>query len=126
MKKTYTGCCHCGLVRFEVDADIDHVRVCDCSVCRKRGALNFRVDDRDLRLKTSLDQLSVYQWGSLTAKDYFCPKCGILSFRRPSHPMDAEADRGVLRFDGWTINARCLDEIDITTLPQKLIHGSLL
>ena len=30
-------------VKFEVDADLDHVRVCDCSICRRRGALNHRV-----------------------------------------------------------------------------------
>jgi hypothetical protein len=33
MKQTYRGRCHCGKVRFEVDADLDHVRVCDCSIC---------------------------------------------------------------------------------------------
>jgi hypothetical protein len=27
---TYIGSCHCGEVRFEVDAEIDHVRSCDC------------------------------------------------------------------------------------------------
>src|SRR6185436_15886284 len=32
MKTTYRGSCHCGRVRFEVSADLDHVRVCDCSI----------------------------------------------------------------------------------------------
>ena len=43
MKKTYTGSCHCGKVRFEVAMNLDHVRVCDCTVCKKRGALNHRL-----------------------------------------------------------------------------------
>jgi hypothetical protein len=43
MKQTYRGRCHCGKVRFEVDADLDHVRICDCSICRARGALNHRL-----------------------------------------------------------------------------------
>ena len=42
MKKTYKGSCHCGKLSFEVD--MDHVRVCDCTVCTKRGALNYRVE----------------------------------------------------------------------------------
>ena len=51
MKQTYHGSCHCGRVRFEVDADLDHVRVGDCSICRRRGALNHRVDPSDIHLK---------------------------------------------------------------------------
>jgi len=41
--KEYNGSCHCGDIRFEVKAAIDHVRVCDCTVCKKRGAFNFRM-----------------------------------------------------------------------------------
>jgi hypothetical protein len=126
MKTTYKGSCHCGQVQFEVRADVDHVRICDCSVCRKRGAMNFRVDEADFILRTPLETLSVYEWGSFTAKDYFCPRCGILPFRRPGHPTLAEQERGVARFDGWTVNVRCLDGIDLTALPQKQIHGSQL
>ena len=43
------GSCHCGKVRFVVTAEIDHVRVCDCSMCRKQGALNFRIDETDFQ-----------------------------------------------------------------------------
>ncbi|MFC0709995.1 GFA family protein [Azorhizophilus paspali] len=49
---TYTGSCHCGAVRFEVEAEIDHVRVCDCSIRSMRGALNARVLKENLRLLT--------------------------------------------------------------------------
>jgi hypothetical protein len=126
MRKTYKGSCHCGRVQFEVTADVDHVRICDCSICRKRGALNFRVDETDFLLKTPLGELSLYQWGSFMAKDYFCPICGVLPFRRPSHPTPAECLRGVAPFEGWAVNVRCLDEIDMSALPQKLIHGSQL
>ena len=111
MKKFYQGSCHCGRVQFEVTADVDHVRVCDCSICRKRGALNFRVEEADFKLKTPLNDLSVYQWGSHAAKDYFCPCCGILPpFRRPSHPTLAEREKGVAQISGWAVNVRCLEK----------------
>ncbi|MFT5014695.1 MAG: hypothetical protein ACJAX5_002161 [Patiriisocius sp.] len=58
MKKKYQGCCHCGVVKFSVQADLDHVRVCDCSLCRKRGALNFRVEESDFELISSLDEIT--------------------------------------------------------------------
>lgn len=122
--QTYSGSCHCGRVRFEVVAEIDHVRSCDCSVCSKRGALNFRVAKDRLRLLTPWEDLSLYQWGSRTAKDYFCKTCGILPFRRPSDPTPQELRDGVEAFDGWAVNVRCLDGVELGRLPIKRIYGS--
>lgn len=123
-RKTYNGSCHCGRVKFRVTADIDHVRVCDCSICRKRGALNFRVPEADFQLPTPIDELSLYQWGTFTAKDYFCPVCGILAFRRPRHRTNAEIESG--QTDVWTVNARCLEGLDLAALPQRAVYGSRL
>jgi len=121
---TYRGSCHCGRVRFEVDAELDHVRVCDCSICRRRGALNHRVSKEQLRLLTPWEDLVLYQWGSHTAKDFFCPVCGILPFRRPSDPTLQERRDGIEPFDGWAVNVRCLEGVDLDTLPIRRIHGS--
>jgi hypothetical protein len=122
--KTYRGSCHCGKVRFEIDAEIDHVRVCDCSVCRRRGALNHRVPKESLRLLTPWNDLVLYQWGSRTARDYFCPVCGILPFRRPSDPTAQELREGVKPFDGWAVNVRCLPDVDLESISIKRIYGS--
>lgn len=121
---TFRGSCHCGRVRFEVDAEIDHVRVCDCSVCHRRGTLSFRVPKEALQLLTPWETLSLYEWGTFTAKDYFCPICGILPFRRPGDPTPMELEQGIEPFDGWAVNVRCLEGVDIESLPVKKIHGS--
>jgi len=113
-------------VRFQVDADLDHVRECDCSVCRRRGALNHRVPKESLRLETPWTDLTRYEWGSLTACDYFCPVCGILPFRRPSDPTPEELARGVEPFDGWAINVRCLDDVALDTIRRVRIDGASL
>ena len=123
---TYAGSCHCGAVRFEVQAEIDHLRECDCSICRRRGALTFRVAQEALRLLTPIEEITVYRWGTGTAADYFCPRCGILPFRKPSAPTAAERANGVQPFDGWSINVRCLDGVDIAVLPRVRIAGSTL
>jgi hypothetical protein len=115
MIKTYTGSCHCGRVRFEVDADLDHVRVCDCTVCRKRAALNHRVEQSAFRLLTPLDELTVYEWHTRTAKDYFCPTCGILPFRRPRTAPEL-----------WAVNVRCLDGVDLSAISIQRVYGSRL
>lgn len=121
--KTYQGQCHCGDTRFEVEAVIDHLRECDCSICRRRGALIFRVAPGAIRFLSPLEQLNVYRWGTETAADYFCPTCGIMPFRRPSAPTKAEIEAGMQRFDGWAVNARCIDELDLDTLPRRRISG---
>lgn len=82
-----------------------------------------RVEDTALQLHTPLEDLTVYTWGSGTAKDYFCPHCGILPFRRPSAPTAAEQAQGAVRFEGWAINARCLAGFDPATVPVKQIDG---
>lgn len=123
---TYKGSCHCGNVQFEVDAEIDRVRSCDCSICTKRGALNYRVPQQSLRLLTTWENLTLYQWGSRTAEDYFCHRCGILTFRRPSHPSPQELREGMKPFDGWAVNVRCLQGIELDALPIERIYGSRL
>jgi hypothetical protein len=126
MIQTYQGSCHCGKIRFEVDADLDHVRVCDCSICLKRGALVHRVEEECFRLHTPIEYLTLYQWHTRTAKDYFCPQCGILPFRRPRALTSEEIDAGVEPFNGWAINVRCLDGVDLQKITVRRIYGSRL
>ncbi len=115
MKKQYHGSCHCGDVRFSVMMDLDHVRVCDCSLCRKRGALNHRVEPEDITIESKLSAMTLYQWHTRTAKDYFCPTCGILPFRRPRTAPDL-----------WTVNVRCLDDVDLDAIRVHNMNGSQL
>lgn len=100
------------------------MRSCDCSVCHKRGALNHRIPKENLNLLTPWEDLSLYQWGSMTARDYFCPTCGILPFRRPSAPTPGEIAEGTRPFDGWAINVRCLEGVALDTIPMKKVYGS--
>lgn len=111
----YSGSCHCGAVRFAVTAEIDHVRVCDCSICRRRGALLFRVSEDQLALETPLEELALYQFHTRTAKDYFCKTCGILPFRRPRTAPHQ-----------WSINVRCLEGIDLDAIRVERVHGARL
>ena len=97
---THTGGCHCGKVRYEVDApEILELTECNCSICSKSGYLHLIVEKDQFRLSSGEDDLETYTFDTHEAKHLFCKTCGIKSFYIPrSHP------------DGFSVNARCLDE----------------
>ena len=113
--RTYTGSCHCGRVRFEIDADLDHARSCDCSFCSKRAAVVHRVAESHFRLLSDPSQLTTYRFHTRTATHYFCRTCGIFPFHRPRTAPDV-----------WGVNVRCLDGIDLASIPVRIVHGSRL
>ncbi|HEY2481892.1 MAG TPA: GFA family protein [Caulobacteraceae bacterium] len=102
-------------MRFRIEATLDQVRVCDCSICRRRGALIHRVEEQDFELLTPLEELSTYKFHTRQATDYFCPHCGVLPFRRPRTAPHL-----------WSINVRCLEDVDLASVPVERVHGSRL
>jgi len=123
MKKTYYGSCHCQKIKFEIDADIDSARVCNCSICQKRGALICRVEEDCFRLTSPLDEMSLYEWHTKTAKDYFCSICGILPFRKPRSLTKTEIESGMEPFAGWAVNVRCLENVKLDELTVVTVDG---
>lgn len=97
---THTGGCHCGRIRFEVDAPAHpQVQECNCSICRMTGFLHLIVPASRFRLLQGEDALTDYRFNTGTARHLFCKHCGVKSFYVPrSHPH------------GYSVNVRCIDE----------------
>ena len=55
----YRGSCHCGRVSFEVQAKLDYVVECNCSICRRRGALWHGALESELRILTGEADLAL-------------------------------------------------------------------
>ena len=110
---THTGGCHCGRVRFEVIAPANlQVSECNCSICSKASYLHLVVPADRFKLLAGSEALTAYQFNTHTAKHLFCSVCGIKSFYVPrSHP------------DGYSVNARCLDEGTVTGMTFRKIDG---
>ena len=111
---THHGGCHCGRVRFEVDApaDIEADR-CNCSICRKSGYLHLLVPAKDFRLLSGKDALTTYTFNTGVARHRFCRHCGIKSFYVPrSHP------------GGISVNVNCLDERTIASVTETPFDGA--
>jgi len=103
------GGCHCGAVRFEAALPSEVVaQDCNCSICAMTGFVHVIVPESRFRLLSGGDRLSAYTFNTGVARHLFCSVCGVKSFYRPrSNP------------DGWSVNARCLDDsgLAITVTP---------
>ena len=110
---THQGGCHCGKVRFEVDAPEDlELDDCNCSICRMTGYQHLIVPKSDFRLIQGEEDLTNYEFNTGVAKHYFCSHCGIKSFYVPrSHPT------------GISVNARCLDPDTIASVSITPFDG---
>ena len=110
---TWSGSCHCGVVRFEVSAQIDELTTCDCSLCVKKNAVMAKVHEDALTVTAGEEALSLYQWNTRRAKHYFCSQCGIYTFhRKRSAP------------DHYGVNVFCLDNFDVASILVRATEGA--
>lgn len=111
---THKGGCHCGAVRFEVDAPADiKAKSCTCSICAKTGFLHLIVGSNEFRITKGANQLTDYRFNTGTAKHLFCKKCGVKPFYVPrSHP------------DGWSANVHCIDKDTVDSVTVIEFDGA--
>ena len=113
--KTYTGGCHCGAVRFEVQTDLDKgVMACNCSICGRRGHWLSFVPTAQFKLLQGADAITDYQFGKKHLHHGFCKTCGIGAFS-----SGVGKDGGEMR----AVNVRCLDDIDLSKLKVTEFDG---
>ncbi|PZQ65693.1 MAG: aldehyde-activating protein [Phenylobacterium zucineum] len=108
----WSGSCHCGAVRFRVEAEIDELTRCDCSLCRRRGALMAKVHERALTIEAGEDRLRLYQWNTRVARHWFCGDCGVYTFHRKRAAPDC-----------YGVNVGCLENFDTSDYPFRLADG---
>ena len=113
--QSYTGSCHCGAIRFEVKTTLSPALRCNCSLCRRKGALMASVAAEDFTLLAGETFLTLYQFNTRTAKHYFCKICGIYPFHRP------RTDPTIYR-----VNVGCLDGVDLGALNSSVHNGAAL
>ena len=110
----YSGHCHCGAVRFEIESELDQPGVCNCSYCVRRGTIGHYVDPEDFTLIAGKESLSEYRFRTKVARHYFCKTCGISPFAYYSW-------QGV---DRYGVNLGCLDGVDVYAMKPAINDGA--
>lgn len=109
----WNGSCHCGAVRFRVDAEIDEITSCDCSLCRRKNSLMARVHETALIITAGEDSLSEYRWNTGVARHFFCTRCGIYTFHRKRAAPDH-----------YGVNVMCLAGFDVKDFEHRAADGA--
>ena len=108
----HEGSCHCGAIRFAITSDFPELTTCNCSMCKRRGALMVKVPVSEFELMAGADQLAEYRFHTETARHFFCRTCGIYPFHRKR-----------LAPDHFGVNIACLHEFDHAGIPVRETNG---
>ena len=99
IQEKHLATCHCGSVKLELSLPngIEKPRRCDCSICRRKGAIVGSVALDGIRILEGADVLKLYEFNTKTAKHYFCSNCGIYTHhQRRSSPNEYGFNIGCL------------------------------
>ncbi|CAG9296281.1 GFA family protein [Celerinatantimonas diazotrophica] len=103
IKEKHKLTCHCGAVELllHLPNGIVNPRRCDCSMCRRRGAIVASVQLDGIEIIKGAEMLKLYQFNTMTAKHYFCSNCGIYTHhQRRSNPSE------------YGYNVGCLEDVN--------------
>ena len=110
----YQGSCHCGRIALEVEGELKGAMACNCSICSRRGSLLWFVPRDKMSLLTSHEGIGTYTFHKHAIKHHFCPTCGIHAYAEAVNPKGEPMA---------AINIRCLEDVDLASVPVKNFDG---
>jgi hypothetical protein len=113
--KLHRGSCQCGAVVFEALVDISAPITCNCSRCRRLGAVLAFTPRENFTLLQGEDDITEYTFNRRVIRHEFCSICGIEPFAYGMLP------------DGMpmaAINVNCLDGVDPRALDATHYDGA--
>jgi len=113
----YKGSCHCGKISFEAEGELDGAMACNCSMCSRKGSLLWFVPRDQLRVLTPEQDIGTYTFRKHVIKHHFCQTCGIHPY---AEGIDPKGNRTA------AINIRCLDGVDLQSVPVQHFDGRSL
>jgi hypothetical protein len=114
----HAGSCHCGRIAFELDGDVTEALDCNCSICRRKGALLAFFPREALQLSTPESDMATYRFNKEQIAHHFCQNCGISPFGEGVDPRSGARIAAV--------NVRCLPDVDLAALKINKFDGASL
>lgn len=107
------GACHCGAVQWHFSALLESVTACNCTVCRRYGAL-WAYDYENEGIVVTGETTSYVRGKAISF--HFCPKCGCMAFWRGQQPDESGRRR-------IAVNVRLTEPGPIAHLPIDHFDG---
>ena len=108
--------CHCGAVKINVPGLPEYLVDCNCSICRRNGALWAFYDMAAVAVDGHPGNTTAYVWGGRTIRTMHCRTCGCTTHWEP---LDAGAERRV------GVNARNFAPAVIADIRVRKFDGAL-
>lgn len=109
-----SGSCHCGVIKFSVEGEVEQAIECNCSHCSRKGLLLWFVPLTSLVIVSGEGQLSTYSFNQHAIRYQFCSVCGSQPFGLGRLRSGKEAA---------LINIRCLDSVDLDAIRRVPVNG---
>ncbi len=114
----YTASCHCGAVKLEMQRKARKLTQCNCSICRRYGALWAYFQRKSIRVHAAEDSLKSYAWLNRKLVFFRCAVCGCVTHYERSDQRADGSDMGA-------VNLRNIDDPAlIAELPIRLLDGA--
>lgn len=112
--RTYTGGCHCGMVRYECTTDLATVTACNCSICTKKGLHFTFIPPQSFQLRAGAESLKEYLFNKHAIRHQLCTECGVEVFAHGAKPDGTQL---------VALNVSTIDHIDLSTLKMMPMDG---
>jgi hypothetical protein len=81
-----SGSCHCGAVRLALPSAPEKATRCNCSICRRLGAVWAYYEVGTVRIEGHPEHTEDYIWGDKTLRTVRCRHCGCATHWEPLAP----------------------------------------
>jgi hypothetical protein len=110
-----SGTCHCGAVRVEVPHRPEAVTLCNCSICRRYGALWAYYKVGAVVVSGHPQNTEGYIWGDRTLTTVRCRLCGCVTHWEP---LESKPDGHM------AVNIRNFDPTEFENLRIRRFDGA--